>query len=621
MAELLGCWAASADLSLREPRWHGLTQYGRVEGQRVLSVGYALDALATRVSTRVMDGVHVMVAGKLFDLPADSTPAEVIARAYQPDRLEFAARLNGEFVAVILDERNARLTLLRDKIGIRPLYYVRQSDRLLFSTLVKGLLCQHGVERKPNLRALGEYYLGARWLHPGETVFAGISVLPAAHALLVTPEATTLERYWEPEPGGYRAATRDYREEFTFFFTQAVQRRLQRSSAVFVSGGLDSSSILCVAHRLANTPLALSFAAADGGLADEQIYLDALEQHTRHPIERIPCDTSWRSGVTEQWVWHMELPVCDLPLVPHLNARALARASGATIILDGAWGDNVLAPWPPVYVWELLRGFRWLSAARHLRAHLTLQTPERAGFLRTQLLRMALRSATPQRLLDWRRTRLNAHVARAPFTPEVHAGLSPRELWREWLPRGLTPHAAAIFSTVRSPYYIAKIEAAGKMAAFYGAESGQPFLDFDLLLFLMRVPPTVLYRAGVYKALLRDSLRGIVPDRILDRRDKGNYTQPANQTVLAGWSEMVETVRNCQTGFDHGVFERPALTAELAEINRLRSIDLTRATGYLFDLYTLAVWLNTFFGPELGAGVENARYEIAGANRAGTSAL
>lgn len=610
MSDLLGSWSLERPPARVRWPWPDLMEHGRIAGRQGQAAGYGLAKFSDRITVASAPGLQVLVAGQLFDLPPAESAAQHIARLYDANRLGYAASLSGEFVAAVFDEGNARLVLLRDKVGVRPLYFTHVDGRVIFATLIKTLLTHPAVGRRPNLRAIGEFYLGARWLHPDETFFQGVRRLPAAHALVADRSGVHVREYWRPHWQGYLPAKADLAGEFGERFTEAVRRRLRGNCAVFVSGGLDSSSIYCVAHELtptyASAVYGLTFSPSDGSVADEQVFLRSLETFTGHQIERMPVEDSWLQGGTAGDVWDVEIPAANLPFAPDRLAREKARAWNSDVILDGGWGDNVLAPWPPVYLWELLRSFRLRSAIQHWQAHSATHSPEPRAYIRGALLRMLAREAAPGWLLHWRRPRLNRLRERGPFTRAVHAGLSERELLDEWLPSDLPPHPKSLFGVTRAPYFAARIESSSKFTSYYGAEARQPFLDLDLIEFLMRVPPTTLYRDGVYKAILRAGLRRRVPDLILNRRDKGIYSAPMIQTVRAGWKEMTGAIRDCSIGIELGVFDAAGLTATLQRIEQQDTIDGRLVYWYLFDLYTLAVWLREFFGSTRFQGVANA---------------
>ena len=605
MAELTGCWQPAADLSAQHARMcaalaatgvvpaaHTCVEHGCVSG-------FALKRLPQRVSMAQSAGVTVVVVGRIFDLPPRINAAQHLLGQYRAESVDFAARLSGEYAAAILDARSVQLAVLTDKIGRVPLYYSTVGGALLFSSQVKALLTHPGLAARPQLSALAEQFMGARWLAPTETMFADVHALPPAHALIATAGRIRLEKYWEfrPEPLG----TSDHREQFHSLFQNAVHRRMGDKTAVLVSGGLDSSSVFCVARTLdvEPAPIGVSYTAADDSVADERVYLAAIERDSG-PILRVPfepVDTPWQPFES---VWRSEFPTVVTAPGPFERALQTVSDLGVTTVLDGGYGDQVLAPWPPPYLFTLAAQLRWSTLWRHLRAIVTLVPPAYRHPVKRDLLRMFMRELTPQFLLDLRRPMVNRRSLPGVFTDELRQNLSAHERWSEWLPRGLSPHASSVYQTVRLPFYITQYESANKSAIGYDLERSAPFLDIELIEFLMRLPGAVQFRDGVFKAILRDSLRGTVPDRILDRRDKADFEASATGAIDSHWDEMEEVIRSCDAGIQHGVFDAERLRQRLDFLRKSRHIHSTVATGELHDLFGLAVWLTVFFGSHNG---------------------
>jgi asparagine synthetase B (glutamine-hydrolysing) len=174
--------------------------------------------------------------------------------------------------------------------------------------------------------------------------------------------------------------------------------------------------------------------------------------------------------------------------------------------------------------------------------------------------------------------------------------LSPVERWLEWLPAGASPHARSVLQTVYHPAHPLRYECTTKLTALYGVESLQPFLDCDLIAFLATIPGEVHTRAGLPKAILRDSLAELLPRSLLSRTDKGDYTEPIRDGIVQNWSRYANRIASSECAFDWHILERRRVQEKLARLEQHRQIDLIAASWELLDLYGLVVWLELFYG-------------------------
>ena len=319
--------------------------------------------------------------------------------------------LAGDFALALYDPARRRLLLARDPIGVRPLYYVATPRLFAFASEIKALLRHPDVRAVPDDDGVADYLLLGR--RPVDrlagTCFAGVRALPPAHLLVVTPDgAAAPRRYWDFAPDA-RVACRsfgEYAEAFHERFAEAVRRRMRSAYpvAVSVSGGLDSSAILCQAEALRRARggcpavLGFSYVGPEGSTSDERAYLEEIERAYDVTIARM--DLAALVGMTPDarlQAWHGEVPLLDSlwPLTHQLQAGA--RAAGARRLLSGRWGDQGLHSTADFA--DLLRGGAWPTPARHAQALGDWCLPGEARHLRRQAARDALRYTVPRAAL------------------------------------------------------------------------------------------------------------------------------------------------------------------------------------------------------------------------------
>ena len=312
------------------------------------------------------------------------------------------------------------------------------------TVMIKALLRHPEVRAEPDDDGVADYLLLGR--RPVDrlagTCFAGVRALPPAHLLVVTPDgAAAPRRYWDFAPDA-RVACRsfgEYAEAFHERFAEAVRRRMRSAYpvAVSVSGGLDSSAILCQAEALRQAQgggpavLGFSYVGPEGSTSDERSFLDEIERAYGAVIARM--DLATLMGLAREarlQAWHGEVPLVDYlwPLTHHLQAAA--GAAGARRLLSGHWGDQVLHS--TAYFADLLRAGAWRTAARHAKALGDWFLPGEARHLRRQAVRDAVRHTVPHAALPalkWLRSRAGGrHPAFRATETTRDEGLSRNQL-------------------------------------------------------------------------------------------------------------------------------------------------------------------------------------------------
>ncbi len=249
------------------------------------------------------EGVWLVLDGRIdsrdeiidaLGLPRDTSDARCVLAAYAKWGDAFAEKLNGDFALALYDPAARRIILARDALGIRPLYYFR-SDRLFaFASEIKALLAHPDIPTAPSMEGVADFMMiGARPIDRQEvTCFEDVYSLVPAHLLIATPERIVTRRYWDFDGGlSIRLSSRDeYAEAFSERFVTAVRRRARSHAgvAVSISGGFDSSSILCQAltlnrdRALCPAITGISYLGTERTEADERRYLTLIERRLWH---------------------------------------------------------------------------------------------------------------------------------------------------------------------------------------------------------------------------------------------------------------------------------------------------------------------------------------------------
>ncbi|MEX0890921.1 MAG: asparagine synthase-related protein [Gemmatimonadota bacterium] len=545
---------------------------------------------------------------------ADSLPA-----ALRTSGATLAAELRGDYaLAVIAD---GRLLLARDLVGTRPLYWAELPGGVVFATTVRAVLAHGAVDRTPDDPALAELFLGTRTFPASVTFLKEVRALPPGHYLLAHERGLNIDRARAFQVPALQLDPAAAAISFRDRFVAAVARRLVGPApvAVLLSGGIDSSAVYSVARMLhardpARFPPAFGVyhGTADGSAADETAWLRVLEERWGEAVIRVPAEPGGFPAESMDEVLESEAPAVGFAPGPATRALTAAREHGAAIILSGGLGDQVLFPNPPAYLAELLRAGRLPTLARHLLEMPRWHADVPAAVLHRAALEELARQLLPGRLLRARRALLaplrqrrkgsslwgeRLRAARLPHgtspTPPdaaAPAGTGDRQAAAV---RGISSHGAAVLEAVRLPFNTLRMEWGVKGCAAHGLTLLPPFADEDLLVFLAGLPGTAAAPQGVPRGILRDGLRGIVPDAILARRDKGNATGLFH-AAMAGAAEPLARLLSHGAAVRAGYLDTAGLDAELARLHAASEIGRTRAAAPLLAALGLELWLRAF---------------------------
>lgn len=537
-----------------------------------------------------------------WPLDDDCPDQDLVRTAYLEYGETFVERLKGDFALGLFDRQLKRLLIARDRLGVRPLCYTRADGAFLFATEAKALFANPGVTASPDEVMLADFML--QFLSSDSqqrTFFRHIQSVPPAHLLMVTESDVTLRRYFDFDTRRevrFRDV-REYADAFHELFVASVRNRLRSAHpvAVSVSGGLDSAYIFCTAQDVvrrepSRCPIVLGFnySGTSGSPSDEREYVDAIERSCGASIARIPQRTGFMEYAGDE-VWHSESPLLEGLVRQRQAMLDQVRQSGARRLLTGHWGDQVLSD--SDYLMDLCRARRWETLRSHARGW---------GVTRRRLARRLVEDVAsrrlPARLLHTaRRIRRRGDFAwHSPwFTDRFRRLLRDRfEVARVPGADG-TSHARAIYQQSRRGYHVQCMEWNARLAAMHGLEMAFPYLDCDFLQFLMAIPGDIQSRDGVPRGLMREAMRGLVPDPVVNRRSKGEFTQLANQSIEQDFPLIVDILGPTSMSVRLGYVNGPVLWRTLDEWKTsIGGAHDARLTNRVIDLCGMELLLRRF---------------------------
>ncbi len=471
-----------------------------------------------------------------LELP-EAGPESILATAYARWGEDLLARLRGSFVVALWDPAVGRGIVARDQLGARSLFLHRSGRRLLLASELRDLL--RFVPSRPGPDRLAVLDWLARSKVPaGRTLYDGIYPLRPAHFLRLEERSGEGHRYWAPRYLPRRSLSRpEAAEELRSELEAAAARHIasEGTTGLMLSGGLDSSSIaaaslpVCESRGASLRTYSGVFPAEDS--VDESPLIDTLTRALGlDGVRMAPSGGSALSGALD-FLGRWELP---LGSAQHFIWRPLLRRAsddGATVMLRGELGDELFG-YSAYLLADRIRRGRLVSAWRLARS---VPGGRDASVRRIARLvrRYGLRGAVPRPLHEAvRRARGPGRYAPSFFNDEsarLYLEHGSEWLWKAGAgPRWWADQAALL---TRNPEEIGALEFLRRQAAEAGLRSGHPFMDVDLIEFVLSLPPEYAFDPDYNRPLLRESLSGLIPDGIRLRNQKSLFNAIANQAM------------------------------------------------------------------------------------------
>jgi len=514
------------------------------------------------------------------------TDTETIVHLYEEYGNHCVDHLRGMFAFALWDEHRGRLLIARDRLGIKPLYYAECGGRLLFASELKSILQLPEVGRDLNWSAVSHLFTFLS-TPPTEAIIEGVRKLEPGCLMAVSPgRAPVIERYWslnfEPDYGKDEA-----------YFVEGVRGLLEESVRLhmvsdvplgaFLSGGIDSSSIVATAARLSPEPLKTFSIGFTEPEYNELEYARVVAEQfgTDHRELTLGPDAL---GQLEDLAWHLDEPFGDSSAIPTYMVSKLA-AESVKVVLSGDGGDELFAGYDKYLVEQRERSHKPLPApVRSVMGAIGRTMP--AGMRGRNLLRH-ISLAGAERYLD-AMTLFRRDDIKSLFRPDVCKLLAPYEPWR----------AKAAFMESSDRNWLSSLQGldvnnylpldiltkVDRMSMAHSIETRVPLLDHKLVEFASTIPPEMNLRGGTTKYVLKRAMKGVLPERIINRPKRG-FAIPLGYWFRGKLSGFVRDLLLGESARRRGFFNAPYVEDLVAQHERGRNLDLQIWTLISFELW------------------------------------
>ncbi|HEX8854552.1 MAG TPA: asparagine synthase (glutamine-hydrolyzing) [Thermoleophilaceae bacterium] len=474
---------------------------------------------------------------------ASESDSEVLTHLFEEQGISFVERLNGIFGFTLWSEHERALYIARDRFGVKPVYYHWDGETLLFASEAKSILASGRVRPVLDREAFLELLTFQNVLSH-RSLFDGIKLLPPASTLRLDESGLRIDTWWDPLPNPQPARDRDQLPHLVGEqFEAAVERQLVSDVelASYLSGGLDTGAVTAAAaprlDRLTTFCTGFDTTGAEGMEAEFDERRDARElaQHLGTHHHELLLDPSDMEMVLPRLVHRLEVPRMSFSYPNYLTAGMTSR--WVKVVLSGAGGD------------ELFGGYPW-----------RYEFAERDDFEGAYF-------GYWERLL--RRDDMAGALAPG-FARDVDLD-RPRKVYDEFMAGG-----AQLSPLDRILYFESKTFLHGllvledKLSMAHSLEARVPFLDNELVDFILTIPAQEKLQSGRSKDLFREAMRGRLPDNVRERKKTG-FTPPQATWFQTSQREYVREVLLSERALERGIFRPGFIESVLDDHEKGRS--------------------------------------------------
>lgn len=435
-----------------------------------------------------------------------TSDTEVILAAYQQWDMEAFERFNGMWAIILFDQKKNKVVCSRDRFGIKPLYYLEIGGRLYFASEIKAFTSIKDWTPKVNHTRLYEYLAFNMTDHTLETMFAQVYQIPRAHHAIVNLDSKKLDlvRYYDLK----QHRSQNDGTEFLKLFEDSIRLRTRTDVplASTLSGGMDSSSIVSVLAARLKTVADTYTLAYPGEEVDESNFALEVNNQYQIPSNLVSTTEAYLRKHLDQLVYQQDEPFTGATVMAQSHIYEEIRNGGYKVVLGGQGGD------------EILCGYDKFSVAYFKEKLKTNPLDAALALYYFQKVRSFGIIDACQSIIFYERNKKKREITWYSLNTEQREHLFKRS------------EEKSVFDMSKSLLSELGISALlryeDRNSMSYGVESRLPFLDYRLVEYCLNMDSKLKFNKGITKKVLREAMRGIVPEAIINRNDKMGFVTP-----------------------------------------------------------------------------------------------
>jgi asparagine synthase (glutamine-hydrolysing) len=526
--------------------------------------------------------------GHIFKTQTDT---EIIVHAYEEYGDQCVTHFNGMFAIALWDAGERRLFLARDRLGIKPLYYWSGADKLVFGSELKALIVHPDVPRYVDLAAL-DLFLTLEYIPAPRTIYEGVYKLLPGHLLVAEKGKVKVTQYWDVPYQPIRQSEAECREILSGLIGESVRLRLISDVPLgaFLSGGIDSSTIIGYMSQSANEPVRTFSIGFEDATYNELPYAEAVAKHfgTQHHVELLKSD---HSDLTEQVVAQFDEPFADTSVFPTFLVSKLASRE-VKVVLSGDGGDELFAGYDTYLAEKLNRYYGRLP--RPLRQQVL---PRFAGWLPPQPGKKGLINRA-KRMVEggafdpslqharWMMV-LNPSDKNSLYRSDLRATLYDNlttDLFHHYFEKAKSFDRLAQQQYVDVKTYLADdiLTKVDRMSMAVSVETRVPLLDYHIVEFALNLPARMKLHGARTKSILRKAVENMLPQFVLEKPKEG-FSIPMKQWLRTSLKPMMLDLLSQAALEKSGYFDHHVVAQWIQE-------HLERRANHSHRLWTLMVF-------------------------------
>jgi asparagine synthase (glutamine-hydrolysing) len=508
--------------------------------------------------------------GHVFTTQSDT---EVIIHAYEEYGNRCVERFNGMFAFAIWDTVQRRLLLARDHLGIKPLYYWADGDRLVFGSELKAVIAHPHVPQEIDLAAVDQF-LTCEYIPTPYTIFKGVRKLPAGHRLMFQSGKLSIEQYWDVSVRELPADEGSCAEALAELIKDAVGLQLVSDVPLgaFLSGGIDSSSVVAFMSEASTAPVRTFSIGFDDQTYNELPYARTVAAHfnTDHYEAIVQPDIA---ALAERLVRHLDEPFGDFSIFPTYLVSEMASRS-VKVVLSGDVGDELFGGYDTYVAQRFDRYYRWLPVQLRqnvlppLLARVPPQPAKKGLINKTKRFVEGAALAPSLQHTRWM-TFLNDADKAVLYHPDLRAALNGGTATsgiESYFRR--SPHSDALaqqqyvdIKTYLVDNILTKVD---RMSMASSIEARVPLLDYRIVEFAVNLPAHMKLYRGRTKVILRRAMADRLPAMILHKPKQG-FSIPLKNWLRGPLRPLMTDLLSADRVRDRGYFQPNCIMRWVAE--------------------------------------------------------
>lgn len=533
------------------------------------------------------------------------TDTEVILASYEEWGTKCLDHFNGMWAFVIYDRRKKTLFGSRDRLGVKPFFYNLNADYFVFASEIKAILTHPSVSKKTNDIVIWNYLTQGLLDYSEETFFQGIRELRGGHYFVLKKNQLKIQKYWDLATlhNQRQKTDREYEKEFLKLFYDSIKLRLRADVPLgtCLSGGLDSSAIVMVTNEYLKKEGKLkqigrmqkTFTSSYKDRysdCDERSYVKEVIQKTKATPFYIFPDGKNLACEVQKIIRHHDAPFSSTSIYAQWNVFRLAKSHRMKVMLDGQGADELLAGYLTFFPYL----FAYLKKEKRFGAlfqELVLYLKYHAGsslknFFVTFWKFPAFKNLLTEKKFDLKSIYLGIYTDKSIFNHDWFIKYKKTNFKKISDP--FLNHSYNLLINDGLPALL-RYEDRNSMA--FSIESRTPFLDYHLVEFVYGLPANFKIRNGQTKWIMRQALKGILPEKIRTRHNKLGFATPENSWLRGDLAQEMRKVFESYSFAQRPYFNAHQVNKKFEQFLHGEPVN----NQHFWRIYCLELWLRQYF--------------------------